>query len=386
MFIYIVIFVIVLLWLSLGEKEALSRKKLMFCLLGLALFVGFGDMLGGYDRYIYAELFDDTSDATDAAIPYIDTSISGYYKEYGYVLLNILISHITANRYIFILLVTFIIYGLIYKSFSEYLENYPLGMILFLGLMFCFTFTYLREVIAVSISWYAMRYAVKRNFWKFILFASLAISFHNSAVIFLPFYFFPIRKFNPKTIAIVMTILLLIGISPLPAQLYTHFGALTGSEERTTYYAEELDRSGIRIEYIIEAVFFLFFILKNYDKVTKDKQSLIFTNAAIVFCAVLMLFIKSSSGGRLGWYYMIGVIVTLVKIGNFKDKISYYRKFLVLISFILYLRFILYWGIYLYPYKTFLTNGHRDDDNIFYRFEYDQKYDKNKFYRPIFKF
>lgn len=29
MFIYIVIFVIVLLWLSLGEKEALSRKKLM---------------------------------------------------------------------------------------------------------------------------------------------------------------------------------------------------------------------------------------------------------------------------------------------------------------------------------------------------------------------
>ena len=192
MFIYIVIFVIVLLWLSLGEKEALSRKKLMFCLLGLALFVGFGDMLGGYDRYIYAELFDDTSDATDAAIPYIDASISGYYKEYGYVLLNILISHITANRYIFILLVTFIIYGLIYKSFSEYLENYPLGMILFLGLMFCFTFTYLREVIAVSISWYAMRYAVKRNFWKFILFTSLAISFHNSAVIFLPFYFFPI--------------------------------------------------------------------------------------------------------------------------------------------------------------------------------------------------
>jgi|GEM_PF-5990947 len=29
MFIYIVIFVIVLLWLLLGEKEALSRKKLM---------------------------------------------------------------------------------------------------------------------------------------------------------------------------------------------------------------------------------------------------------------------------------------------------------------------------------------------------------------------
>ena len=183
-----------------------------------------------------------------------------------------------------------------------------------------------------------------------------------------------------------MTILLLIGISPLPAQMFTHFGALTGSEERTAYYAEEVDRSVVRIEYIIEAVFFLFFILKNYDKVTKDKQSLIFTNAAIVFCAVLMLFIKSRSGGRLGWYYMIGVIVTLVKIGNFKDKISYYRKFLVLISFILYLRIVLSWGIYLYPYKTFLTNGHRDGDNIFYRFEYDQKYDKNKFYRPIFKF
>jgi hypothetical protein len=75
-----------------------------------------------------------------------------YPKEVGYDFLNVLIAFLTANRYIFILIVTVIIYTLTFVSFKRYMTNYPFAVMLFLALMFFFTFTYLRQVLAVSIS------------------------------------------------------------------------------------------------------------------------------------------------------------------------------------------------------------------------------------------
>ena len=104
MLLYFLIFGVVIAWyLSTYNKKKKDIRLLFFFLLFLALFVGLSDMLGGYDRYIYAELFDSTADTTDFGGSYLNSAIIGYEKEFGYVLLNILLSHITANRYIFIL-------------------------------------------------------------------------------------------------------------------------------------------------------------------------------------------------------------------------------------------------------------------------------------------
>ena len=37
--------------------------------------------------------------------------------------------------------------------------------------------------------------------------------------------------------------------------------------------------------------------------------------------------------------------------------------------------------MYLYPYKTFFTNGVREGDGIYERYEYDGNYALDKFYR-----
>ena len=47
----------------------------------------------------------------------------------------------------------------------------------------------------------------------------------------------------------------------------------------------------------------------------------------------------------------------------------------------LFVRFVVMWGMLVDPYKTFLTEGHRDGDFIYDKFEYDRKYDTDKFYR-----
>ena len=57
-------------------------------------------MLGGYDRYIYSELFDNIADITNGHGIYDEALIFKLFpKELGYINLNILISYITSNRY-----------------------------------------------------------------------------------------------------------------------------------------------------------------------------------------------------------------------------------------------------------------------------------------------
>lgn len=56
---------------------------------GIALFVGLGDMLGGYDRYIYGDLFDNLADLLKIGIPITSSNIyQAYNTEFGYIGLN----------------------------------------------------------------------------------------------------------------------------------------------------------------------------------------------------------------------------------------------------------------------------------------------------------
>ncbi|PTL32777.1 EpsG family protein [Prevotella sp. oral taxon 376] len=386
MLLYFLIFGVVIAWyLSTYNKKKKDIRLFSFFLLFLALFVGLSDMLGGYDRYIYAELFDSTADTTDFGGSYLNSAIIGYEKEFGYVLLNILLSHVTANRYIFILVLTCIIYILIFFSIREYISDYPFACILFLGLMFFFTFTYLREVIGMSVAWLSLKYIYQRNLKKFLLVMLFAFSFHNSAIIFLPMYFIPIRKYKMSHVAIIMAFLFVIGLSSVPAALFLQFGELAASEERVLYYAQEYESSGFRIEYLLEVFVFLAIIFIHYRHIPDDRKHLVFLNCSLMFCGVLLFFIRSSSGGRLGWYYMIGVIALFTEIATQHKTLNKTNLGLLALSCLLYVRILWSWGGYLYPYKTFLTDGFREGDRIHDRFEYDDYYDVDKFYRPVFR-
>ena len=104
-------------------------------------------------------------------------------------------------------------------------------------------------------------------------------------------------------------------------------------------------------------------------------------NALLGFCAILLLFVQSLNGGRLGWYYLIGVIATLSTICNGIHADKQTKILVSLISLMLFVRIVFQWGVMLSPYKTFLTNGVRDNDPIYEKYEYDENYSQDKFYR-----
>ena len=381
MLLYIGLFFFILLVNYLADRHKTRQiQGLFLSFLVLSVFVGVSDMLGGYDRYIYGELFDEVAYITHIGSSYNDATILKLYSsEFGYAGFNILISSISGNRYVFILLTTLVIYTLYYYSLKKYCINFFFAVALFLGLMFFFTFTYLRQMIGVGIVWLGVQYIYKRNPYKFIGCVLLAATFHNSAIIVLPLYFVPLKRFNTKHIMVFMFFCLLLGLSAVPSALFSIYGDVADMQLRSISYADQ--EVGFRYEYIIEAFIFLYIVIKNYDRIPYTEKDSVLLNVMLGFCAILLLFVQSLNGGRLGWYYLIGVIATLSTICN-DMHVSRSTKILVLaICFGLFARIVMQWGYLLSPYKTFFTNGVRDYDPVYDRFEYDSRYAVDKFYK-----
>lgn len=385
MFIYFIMFAVAFLWYYASRKNRAlvgSPVALALFFTYLAIFIGLADMIGGYDRYIYGALFDGISDTITAKgdLKQILFYIRG--KEYGYFLWEVLIAHITANRYVFIFLTTGLMYFLFYKAFKEYMDDYPMACLLFLALFVFFTMTYLRQTIACGIAWQAVKYIWKKKPIPFFSLVLLAASFHNSALVFAPMYFVPIRKFSKRAVIFFLVACLILGISPFASWAMTFAGDAMGTSSRTNEYAN--DMQGFQIWYVIEAIVFMFIVFRNYSTIKKSPKELTFLNMTIAFCGILVAFMRFGQGGRFGWFYFIGIIYMFSTFVSNAFQERWLKYLIHSLCFVLFLRILSSWAFNLTPYKTFLTNGYPSGEFYIYEEnEYDYGYTDNKFYRPI---
>ena len=273
MYIYILVFIIALFYYYSSKKSQQSQLFLAFFFIYVSLFVGLGDMIGGYDRYIYGEAFDFIADEMHSTSPNLSKA---YYlvggTEYLFFYWEVLLTFITGNRYIFIFITSLLIYFLFYRAFVKYLEDYPLSCIIFLGFFFYFTMTYLRQVIAVGIVWQGIEYIWNRKKIKFFIFIILGYFVHSSTLVFALFYFVPLKKFTKKEIILFLVISFLIGLTPLPSALIDNASSAVG---KGNYQDQD---QGFRIEYIFEVIFFVWIYFKNYAKIASDKKTVTFLN------------------------------------------------------------------------------------------------------------
>ena len=386
MWIYILIFIIaVFLYIVIVTKETNEQSKLVLglYLLGLALFVGCADMLGGYDRYIYGQVFDQLALITQAGG---DVTLSAGYRmystEWGFLLFNQLIGYLTLNRYVFIFIVTCVIYTLLFISIKRYCRSYPFAVIVFLGLWFFFTFTYLRQVMAATIGWLAIKYVIDRKPIQFFLIVFIAFTFHNSAIVLAPLYFVPARKFDQVFVFFVLVSALAIGMGNLISGLVAESDAFIDAA-RAEQNATIIEEGSFRFAYFIEAILFAGLLMLKYDAFDdNNRKEIVLLNMALLFCAILLVFVRSENGGRIAWHYMIGIIASVTHLATSpKCKTSALNGALLLMFCILYIRILFAWGIQVSPYKTFFTDGHRDGDYIYNMYEYDTQYDMDKFYK-----
>ena len=375
---YIILFVMtaVLAWSYDGNTKVPKITFFSFCL-SIGLFVGLADMLGGYDRYIYCEVFQDMHKNVTKGVFFSDEFLFFFGKEPVYGLINDFIALFTPNRYIYILVYTLALYVVYAINFYRYTKNPFFALLIFEGLMFFFTFTYLRQVLAAGVIWLSIPYVTQRRFKKYLLFVILATLIHNSAAYMILLYFIPRRKFDKSHIILFMLTLLLIGISGVTKFIFSVSGDVI-TDAKITEYANTAE-FGFRIEYVIESMLFLFILLTNYKEIGEDEYSLTMVNVYLMFCGVLLFFCKSSDGGRIAWYCLLGIIVILERLCRPKSAVPL-KGFITIMCFVLFYRILSAWGVLLYPYKTFLTPGIRQGDFIEDLYEYDHAYDNDKLY------
>ena len=382
MLIYLLVFVVawVYLMMTQGTKYASSPVLLACVLAYMAIFIGLGDMIGGYDRYIYGEMFDVIADETRRDANYIRIYYFVNGSEWGYFVWEILVSFVTRNRYIFILLTTLMMYVLYFFAIKRYIHDYPLAVIVFLGFFFYFSITYLRQAIAVGILWNAVDCIWKRNWRRYFLLTALAISFHNSAFIAIPLYFLGTKRYSHNLVVALLSVCLIIGLTPLPQMMLAFSGDVADMSYRAEQYANDV--VGVRYDYILQVSVLYFLIYQNRRVLPDNKKTNGFLNLLYAYFGLLLIFIRFGQGGRFGWYMIIAVIYLFTEISKNKNLLMDVKNMVVALSFVLFFRITNVWAFNLTPYKTFLTPGYPSGDLYIYeKWEYDELYTIDKFYR-----
>ena len=107
----------------------------------------------------------------------------------GYTVLNSVISFVYPSFYLLLFVISAIVvvnYAIVIKRYSPYLW---LSLLLYLLINFYPSFFLLRQYLAMAVFLFSLKYVVSRQPYHYGVCALIALSFHFSAVVIIPFYF-----------------------------------------------------------------------------------------------------------------------------------------------------------------------------------------------------
>lgn len=156
-----------------------------------------------------------------------------YQHEFGWVLLNHLFSHL-GGFYVMVAVLN-IIQNAIYYSFIK--DNVPqtqwtLAVMIYLmsGSLYIMNFSMMRQGLAIALFVWAWSFMKDKKLIPSLLIVAAAYSFHQSALILIPFVFFPYLKLKRGTISIIY-IALLAGLYLSSDYLSESYNALLELDE-----------------------------------------------------------------------------------------------------------------------------------------------------------
>ena len=79
--------------------------------------------------------------------------------------------------------------------------------------------------------------------------------------------------------------------------------------------ASFIEEGSFRVAYFVEASLFAVLLFWKYDAFNeRSRKEIVLLNMALLFCAMLFLFVRSENGGRVSWMFMIGIIASMTHI------------------------------------------------------------------------
>lgn len=350
---YICIFLLFLIGVYFDSFKQKAPKNIYFYFLLIAaiLFAGLRDMIGGYDIYVYSEVY-------EAPIEEIFLYSS---FENGFKYFFVVLKQISDKREFMIFMISLVMTIMHYYVLKRHSTNFFLSLFIFFCKFYLMSFVYLRQGIAMGIVWLSIPLILNRKFLPFLFTTALAFTFHKSSIVFFPLYFIANFNFKRNHYLIFPILALIFSVSPLSTSLMSLIG-----EELDSRYSHYTDQSTtFNVFYLIESVILTYLLVKYSDKLKQYKYGLFLNNALFVYIILNMIAITNATYIRFIWYYLVFVALALpiyIQIGR-QTTITNARLFkpvLMLYFTALFFRLLIIWDNGdLMPYQTYFSEESR---------------------------
>ena len=349
MTIYVVNLAIVILLGTIVYLNKKYGKKIFMILvcLQLILLCGLRLMTVGRDTYSYVNLYYPNVIGTALNANFFRV----FNRESGYYLLTKLISLISTEYPILLIVVSSIPLILLCITVYKYSKDVVLSMTTFIALRpYAFLFTGIRQSIALGICFYSYRFIKEKRFIPFAACVVIASSFHTSAIVFLLAYLLNKIKLNIKNFVIV--ILTFPVVLMLRNPILTMFNPFLG-QLRYQYSGDMSFEDGLGT-ILVYSMIFIIGLMHRKHMIQRDEKSDILFLLVLLSISFYILGYVVSSFTRIAIYFGWFMILFLPQITSiFKvDRERVLVKFgLYAIMFIQFLYFGP--GFSLVPYKFF---------------------------------
>lgn len=341
-----------------------NKRHFYFTVILLFSIMGLRDMVGSMDIYNYAysyEMYD----------------IKNYLKydtaEIGFQLYTIFLKLFSDNRYFYFFITAFALGFL--QLFSAWKltgfqqrEFYLLSFII-LCKFFLLDFIVLRQLMAIGFVWLAFSYYYQSERIKALIFFIIALSFHRSMLILLPFVFLMNFHINFKKMGIIYALFLILMISGgfyfLMSQML-HYISYVPYLSKASAYASNVPY--YKWIYLVEVPIIVATLYGINNRMEEGFQKRILMNTIFFYGIFTIISIVNPILIRMAWALFIAFAygISYIVYQNFSKKMIPYIKSGVILYFsIVFFKFLFtYYGGDMIPYKSIFDNfdrkGHFD--------------------------
>ncbi|WP_415375212.1 EpsG family protein [Patiriisocius sp. Uisw_017] len=350
MSIYIFTLVVLLIFSFLELRTSLTsiqHNGMLFAVYALFVFqVGFRWQTGT-DWETYLVHFEEIRTISDVYL-----TITGF--EQGYSFFVLIVKNLMGSYTAFLVVHALLYYVLVFSAFKRLSPYIFISLLVFyatsMGVMGSN-----RQLIALGICLFALRYVVNKNALKFFLLVGLAFLFHSSAILFSVYYFLN-KDIKQSLIIAILGVSFIIGKTSLPILAFSFVGdniGGMGSAKVLAYterYQEDPEQYRLGIMGLIKRFLFLGIFIYNYKYLTAKLSyyKIIFNG---YFVGLIIYFLFSSSILVIvnrGGLYFATMEVLLIASQFLLIENKHYKVNLLLLLFIVTL-FLFFQSIVGYP-------------------------------------
>lgn len=288
--------------------------------------------------------------------------VSGF--DIGYSFIAFLFRSIFENYTLFLLFNSILFYTLVLIGNKRY-SPYP-----FISLLFFYALTIgilgsNRQLLAISICVYSLKYLISKKNFKFLLCVLVASTFHSTAILFLFFFFFN-KDYNKYTLIILLLSAVVIGYTTIPNFIFSKIGGSFGDiySNKVDYYNSKniTETESLSFVGLFKRITLLIIFMINYNRISISyKYYKIFFNAfyfGLLFYflfghSLLILVNRGSLYFNIMECFLIAYQLTIFK--SKQDKILVFQL-LFIYSFFVFSQSISSYKDLFIPYKGIFIN------------------------------